>query len=173
MLSIGNAVAAGALGIYRGEQGLQAFLLDHTVGQGTTAIGTVAALVHLAGGARFEAGLSRGSNAFIYSGARKTVPSNARGLSLGNVIGVKLKSSQLRTSFGKRLLRHELVHNWQYRRGGLFSLSRLGYEQIRRAATDGRWDPYNRPGNLEYEARIIANKGLRPWYFKNLDDRFF
>ena len=33
-----------------GEQGLQAFLLDHTVGQGTTAVGTVAAIVHLAGG---------------------------------------------------------------------------------------------------------------------------
>ena len=173
MLSIGNAVAAGALGIYRGEQGLQAFLLDHTVGQGTTAVGTVVAIVHLAGGARFEAGLSRGSNAFIYSGARKTVPSNARGLSLGNVIGVKLKSSQLRTISGKELLRHELVHNWQYRRGGLLSLGRLGLEQAGRAITDGRWDPYDRPGNLEYEARNIADKGLRPWYFGNLDDRFF
>ena len=66
--SIANAVAAGALGIYsRDEQGVQAFFLDHTVGQGTTAIGTVVAIVHLAGGGRFEAGLSRGSNAFILS----------------------------------------------------------------------------------------------------------
>ncbi len=164
---------AGSLGIYRGEQGLQAFLLDHTVGQGTTAVGTVAAIVHLAGGARFEAGLSRGSNAFILSGAGKTLPSGTGGLSLGNVIGVKLKSSQLRTISGKELLRHELVHNWQYRRGGLLSLGRLGLEQAGRAITGGRWDPYNRPGNLEYEATNIARKGLRPWYFGNLDDRFF
>ncbi len=41
---------ASSLGIYsRDKQGLQAFLLDHTVGQGTTAVGTVAAIVHLAG----------------------------------------------------------------------------------------------------------------------------
>ena len=169
MLSIGNAVAAGALGIYRGEQGLQAFLLDHTVGQGTTAVGTVAAIVHLAGGARFEAGLSRGSNAFILSGAGKTLPSGTGGLSLGNVIGVRPKSNELGTRDGKTLLRHELVHNWQYRRGGLLNLTRLGLEQ---AGVYGS-NPYNRPGTLEYNAKNIADRGLRPWYFRNLDDRFF
>ena len=85
------------------------------------------------------------------------------------MIGVKRNSNQLKTPAGKRLLRHELVHNWQYRRGGLLNLTRLGLEQ---AGVYGE-DPYNTPGTLENETKTIADNGLRPWYFQNLDDRFF
>ncbi len=72
-------------------------------------------------------------------------------------------------SLEERLLRHELVHSWQYRRGGLLNLARLGLEQ---AGAYGS-NPYDRPGTLENEAYTIAESGRRPWYFENLDDRFF
>ena len=46
--SAGNAYAAGYYGIYgRNERGNNDYFLDHTVAQGTTAIGAVVALVHL------------------------------------------------------------------------------------------------------------------------------
>ena len=69
----------------------------------------------------------------------------------------------------RALLRHELVHSRQYRRGGLFNLARLGLEYLGAYGSK----PYDRPGTLENEADTIAESGERPWYFENLDDRFF
>ena len=89
---------------------------------------------------------------------------------MGNVVGLSRgHSARLNTPEGKTVLREELLHNWQYRRGGLLSLTRLGLEQ---AGVYGN-DPYNKPGTLENEAQNIADNDLRPWYFRNLDDRFF
>ena len=60
--SAGNAYAAGYHGIYSNDaQGSSAYFLDHTVGQGTTAIGTVNMAVQAIGGARFNKKLSKGS----------------------------------------------------------------------------------------------------------------
>ena len=166
VVSAVNAYAAGYYGIYgRNERGNNDYFLDHTVAQGTTAIGTVAALTHLAEGGKFEKELSRGTGSFMYSNT-----SFSRSNSVGNVIGLsKEDSALLGTAKGKRVLRHELVHSRQYRRGGLFNLARLGLEYFGAYGSD----PYNRPGTLENEAKTIADNGLRPWYFKNLDDRFF
>ncbi len=170
LASAGNAYAAGYHGIYSNDaQGSSAYFLDHTIGQGTTAIGTVAALVHLAGGGKFEKELSRGTGSFIYSGAGTTLPPGVDGISLGNVVGVGRKGSELGTAEAKTLLRHELVHSWQYRRGGLLSLAKLALEHLGAYGSN----PYNRPGTLENEAHTIAKSGRRPWYFENLDDRFF
>ena len=150
-LSIFNAYAGGYHGIYsRDEQGDNAFLLDHTVGQGTTAAGTIAAVVHLAGkGGKFEKDLSRGSNAFIFSN------SPLRSNSVGNVVGLSPRdSARLNTPGGKAVLREELLHNWQYRRGGLLSLTRLGLEQL-----GAFGNPYTTRGTLEYDASTRALDG--------------
>ena len=76
---------------------------------------------------------------------------------MGNVVGVKPSHAELRTAKGKELLRHELVHNWQYRRGGLLNLGRLGLEQ---AGAFGN-DPYDRAGTLEYAASTGAYDSVR------------
>ncbi len=178
LASAGNAYAAGYHGIYSNDaQGSSAYFLDHTVGQGTTAIGTVAALAHLAGGGKFESKLSKGSNAFIYSNSPFS-----RSNSVGNTIGLsKRDSARLGTADGKRVLREELLHNWQYRRGGLLSLTRLVLEQI------GPGNPYTRRGTLEYEAsrRSVDGTDLersgysglgkpRPWELQcSTCDRFY
>ena len=54
-------------------------------------------------------------------------------------------------NINKRVLREELLHNWQYRKGGLLSLGRLILEHTVDFVTGGRWDPYYTPGTLEYE----------------------
>ena len=180
LVSAVNAYAAGYHGIYSNDaQGSSAYFLDHTVGQGTTAIGTVAALAHLAGGGKFESKLSRGSNAFIYSNSPFS-----RSNSVGNVIGLsKGDSAQLGTAEGKAVLREELLHNWQYRRGRLLSLTRLVLEQI------GPGNPYTTRGTLEYEASTRAFDGTnlereidgysgfgkpRPWELQcSTCDRFY
>ena len=55
----------------------------------------------------------------------------------------------------KTTLREELLHNWQYRRGGLLNLSILIHEQLNKKGDY----PYNTPGTLEYEASTRALDG--------------
>ena len=144
-----------------GHQGFQAFLLDHTVGAGTTAIGTANILVQMAGGAKFNRSLSRGSNAFILTGGK------IRSNSVGNVVSIHKKDAG-----NLRVLREELLHNWQYRRGGLLSLSRLIIEQVFRKGSY----PYYTPGTLEYDARTKSElpHSKRPWELKcRTCDRFY
>ena len=117
-------------------------------------------MIHLIGGGHFEKGLSKGSNAFILTNSkfRKTP-----GWAQGNVAG--LRGSDI----NKRVLREELLHNWQYRRGGLLSLTRLGI--IERIAEKTGSNPYDeRKGSfgykyLEHQAQSGANLPYneRPW----------
>ena len=94
--------------------------------------------------------MSKGSNPFIFRGG------SIRSNSVGNVVSIHREDVN-----DLRVLREELLHNWQYRRGGLLSLTRLALEQA------GVWgsDPYTRPGTLEHDAqtrsRLPYNK--RPW----------
>ena len=88
--------------------------------------------------------------------------------------------------FARRaLLRHELVHSWQYRRGGLLNLTKLIVEQINK---NGNY-PYETPGTLENEASTKAFDGTnlkrrsdgysgfgkpRPWELQcSTCDRFY
>ncbi len=160
--SAGNAYAAGYHGIYSNDaQGSSAYLLDHTIGQGTTAIGTVAALAHLAEGGKFESKLSKGSNAFILTGG--SIKSN----SIGNAISIhKGDAGDL------QVLREELLHNWQYRRGGLLSLTKLIVEQINK---NGNY-PYETPGTLENQAYSASKLAYdsRPWELRcSTCDKFY
>ena len=52
-------------------------------------------------------------------------------------------------------------HNWQYRRGGLLSLTRLAFEQVFKSGDY----PYFTPGTLEYDARRRSELPFsrRPW----------
>lgn len=63
-----------------------------------------------------------------------------------------------------RVIREELLHNWQYRRGGLLNLSRLAIEQLG-ADTNGYPYPYGTPGTLEHDAqtRSFLPYSQRPW----------
>ena len=168
-LSAVNAYAAGVNNIYgRDIQGIQAFLTDHTTGAGTTAVATVNMAVQAAAGAKFRKGLSRGSNAFIFTGG------SMRSNSLGNAVSIN------RDDVGKlEVLREELLHNWQYRRGGLLSLSRLSIERVAEATGS---DPYNeRHGSLRYpylEHQAQSDSYLpynqRPWELRcSSCDKFY
>ena len=169
-LSFGNAFAAGYNGIYsRDEQGEQAFLLDHTVGQGTTAVGTVNIAIQAIGGAKFDKDLSKGSNAFIFRGG------SIRSNSIGNVVSIHKEDAG-----NLEVLREELLHNWQYRRGGLLSLTRLGI--IERIAEATGSNPYReRKGSfgykyLEYQARkgSLLPYHERPWELRcRTCDKFY
>ena len=155
-LSAVNAYAAGVNNIYgRDIQGIHAFLTDHTTGAGTTAIGTTAMLADLAAGAHFEKGMSRGSGSFVVSGSKI---SKTGGISLGNMAASKYDRDH--PDF-KVTIREEILHNWQYRRGGLLNLGRLGLEQVNKK---GNY-PYHTPGTLEYEARSRSELSYseRPW----------
>lgn len=64
--------------------------------------------------------------------------------------------------------REELLHNWQYRRGGLLSLTRLSV--IERIAEATGSNPYNESHGsfgypyLEYQAQSAAQDGAPiPW----------
>ena len=145
-LSLGNAFLGGYYDIYSNDdQGMAAFWLDHTVGQGTTAIGTVALIADIIGGGKLESDLSRGSNAFVISGSAF---SNRKGYSVGNVAGTVYKPGD---SNFNRTMREELFHNWQYRYGGVLNLGRLVYEFV--LNDTGSVDTYNTPGYLEHEAK--------------------
>ena len=157
-LSLGNAFLGGYYDIYSNDdQGMAAFWLDHTVGQGTTAIGTVALIADIIGGGKLEGDLSRGSNAFVISGSAF---SNRKGYSVGNVAGTVYKPGD--RDFN-RTMREELFHNWQYRYGGVLNLGRLVYEFVLNET--GSVDTYNTPGYLEHEAKNRSNRSFeaRPW----------
>ena len=127
------------------------FTLDHTIGQGTTAIGTGNFLLQQIAGAHFRKDLSRGSNSFIFT----NTPFKPSGV--GNVAAVK-NADDLRT------LREELLHNWQYRFGGLLNLGRLITEQI---GNDGQDFPYFTPGTLEEEASNRSRDGASIKFDRN------
>ena len=68
-----------------------------------------------------------------------------------------------------------LLHNWQYRRGGLLNLTKLAIEQLG-ADPSGSPYPYDTPGTLEHNAstrsRLPYNQ--RPWELRcNLCDKFY
>ena len=77
------------------------------------------------------------------------------------------------------LVREEFLHSWQYRRGGLLSLTRLGI--IERAAEATGSNPYNeRNGSwgypyLENQAYSAAKNGAPvPWELQcSTCDRFY
>ena len=83
----------------------------------------------------------------------------------------KKDSARLGTADGKRVLREELLHNWQYRRGGLLSLTKLIGEQINK---NGNY-PYETPGTLENEAHSAAKDGAPiPWELQcSTCDKFY
>ena len=112
-------------------------------------------MIDLIGGGHFEKGLSRGSNSFILSGSKFR---NTRGWAQGNVAGTSHSSDH--PDF-KQVIREEILHNWQYRRGGLLNLSRLAIEHIFKKGDY----PYYTPGTLEYEARTRSALPYseRPW----------
>ena len=161
VVSAVNAYAAGYHGIYSNDaQGSSAYFLDHTVGQGTTAIGTVNMAIQAIGGARFNKKLSKGSNAFILTGG--SIKSN----SIGNAISIRKGDA------GKlEILRAELLHSWQYRRGGLLNLTKLIVEQINK---NGNY-PYETPGTLENQAHSAAKDGAPiPWELRcRTCDKFY
>ena len=80
--------------------------------------------------------MSKGSNSFIFT----NTPFRPSGV--GNVAAVK-NTDNLTT------LREELLHNWQYRFGGLLNLGHLIAEQL---GNDGQDFPYFTLGTLEEEA---------------------
>ena len=94
---------------------------------------------------------------------------------MGNTIGLNRKITALLRSGserGKRALREELLHNWQYRRGGLLNLGRLAIEQIFKKGDY----PYYTPGTLEYDARRQSRLSYneRPWELQcNVCDKFY
>ena len=102
--------------------------------------------------------MSKGSNAFIFT--RGKIRSN----SVGNVVSIHREDAN-----DPRVLREELLHNWQYRRGGLLSLTRLGI--IERIAEATGSNPYReRKGSfgyryLENQARsgALLPYSQRPW----------
>ncbi len=154
-----NAFAAGYNDVYSHDDlGRQAFFLDHTIGSGTTAIGTGQGLYHLSSGAHFEKDLSIQSNAFIFSDVQFD-----RSNSVGNVVGLDTKTTEnLRSddpdlmAEAKRVVREELLHNWQYRRKGFPALYGLAQEQ--KNMEEGGY-PYFTPGTLEYDASTRSTHG--------------
>ena len=126
-------------------------------------------LIDLARGAHFERGLSEGSNAFIFTGG------SIRSNSVGNVVSISEEDAGDLT-----VLREELLHNWQYRRGGLLSLTRLGI--IERIAEATGSNPYNESHGsfgypyLEHQAKSGAHLpySQRPWELRcSACDRFY
>ncbi len=84
--------------------------------------------------------------------------------SVGNVVGLKGRN------IDKTTLREELLHNWQYRRGGFLNLSILIHEQRNKKGDY----PYYTSGTLEHEAsNLSTHGGDRPKYYSNSEDIYY
>jgi len=156
-----NGLVTGLADIYSHDGlGALAFFTDSTIGLPTTAIGLGKAGIEVIGSGNFDESLSKQSNAFIFQNS-----AFGRSSSVGNVVGISAENRG-----DNAVLREELLHSWQYRRGGALSLLRLGVEQAFADNPQNRGRktfPYFTPGTLEYEASSRAQNnigiGRRPW----------
>ena len=154
-----NGFLAGYNDIYSHDNlGLNAFIADSTIGLTTTAIGLGKASIEIFGGifgsTHYERELSKQSNAYIFTNSVF-----GRSNAVGNVVSIDKKTSGNRDAKFYRTLREELLHTWQYRRGGLLNQVRLLSEQVGSDSPNGFPYPYGSSGTLEYEASTRSFDG--------------
>jgi hypothetical protein len=167
-----NLVLGVSLGIYSHDDiGWKAFWRDSTISLPMTFIGQLFMIYAIFSGARFNGGLSKNSNAYIFDNVK--LPK--KGTAIGNFVGMENKNGFGTKDDYYKVLREELAHTWQYRKkGGLFACIRLIYEQARYGK-----GAYDKEGCLEHAAKDEAdpdsfNDEDRPWYMRGENfDKFY